>query len=1822
MINIFLHNSNVSAETVDHNIGNVDIFWLTDYGRICQPISWGKPQTAKDPNSGLGFIGLVIDQDNYNHTPGSVDIADCYNPPPGYLLMDDFMSRGITMMVDNKTTQKSAAWFENMGYGTDDPNDILVEQTVWTVKGCNWAILQWKLNNQKASPITGVSIGLELPISQVGTEFGLGGSSNDGGDDIDGFDASSGVYWAQDTIGNGAGTTIGFGSVFVSEPITHYHANDYHAEYQNPNNPNNPDPKYHRNFYSNETWLYERLHAPNSTASDGFTPGNITATVGWNDFTIPAVSFKTVIMVIAVNESYDSMITAVEEARYYYLHVATGYRITEFSDADSAIQRVEIFNLGRPETDLSEFSIFANWGQLIGTWSSPSIPTYGHAVFQITGGTIGPEGDTIYLYHSVGGLMDVVSYGQEGTAPDPLTGESVARQLIIEYTDSWLRNATLGPTWGYENDVGVEGYPHYEVVLNRVMFNPIEPEEAYVELVFLGYGRISTDISGFRIVCDDEFIIPSGITLDMDNRFYVLTYSDSPTFFSNMDASGDNIYFYDTRGNIQDMVGWSSSHEQGQYMSRYPDGWGGRLGFNDVTSQAAKWIFDELPSIQITEFYVDSVSAQIEIYNPRGGDKVLDSRWMLTVDSGILTGTFSPPTIPKNGGYSVFTMSSGTPGTEGDTIKIYYDLGSGPILMDEISFGTKGLAPDPLIGESTARYWIDTPPEYNNNWTRENNPTFGFQNNVPHTNYTNPAVLNEIMFNPFAPEHGFIELYINSIKLDISGYKIVCDSVYTIPSGTQLTFDEPYFYLSQSDDPSFFSAINPSGDNVYLYDNNGCPLDMAGWSSPHIQGKTMSRVPNGNGTRHGFDDISSMTAGWVFGCTPTVLLVQVNSSEYVKYGLINDVLYFNLTITNKQNVNDIFQIFNSTINGYQVVILDETRTFIISEVFILAKAYLNITVMVILPSSTPCPGRDNITITIQSTTMYMIFKSFLLYAFVRRPPVANAGEDQIKNEGETFFFDGSGSYDPDYDWHKLDVNFATDSALYLRIGLPQGPVDGAWEGGVQEWVNFSSPRPFWICKKAGHLGQGPTGFEYIYYWKMHETGYFTLNFGAANGNYYADVFDETNGTYIISGIYVQSSVSQDIIRLLIKTHVYRLDIYNTTSFTPNFPNDLDVNFVIEETEILMTPNRDSLVYFVNQDPLDLAIEGPGVTQITFYSRSIQEFYAYYAFKLDHSEAEVGGGELSMAEPPYNLGITPSEFNDTILNISDELNYIWDFDANYDSDGDGNKTNDIDASVPNPIHTYGDDGVYIVTLTVTEFHGLSDTDICNITVNNLPPVIEPFGPFSVTKGILLNINGIATDPGSDDLKFTWSWGDGAPNSISVYYNDGIGPDPYPSPQGTFPFSKIDTKLHAYDDNGVYYLNLTVEDDDGGVSIHSTTVTVNEITIKPPILFINVSQDGKDVALNWDPPPILGIEYYLIYRSKHQTEFDFNTVWVNTSKNKEPGESDPIPLRTIWNDTNAAYPKNETNYEEQYYYTIRVVNSFGMVSRTSRTVGKWTKTFSKGVSTFSLPLEPLSTLSIDDCLINMNAEYIKWMDPQTHIWMKHGDGHVNDAQMRLGEGYEVKFNIQTDYTFTGMPGAMISYGDQGGFSGFDHVSEAKDITVSIEVNGDIILSWQKPVSMGIGDYYEIYYSYKRDGFFGTPDEDYHPACSPVPYETNTKTITGLGANNPNARLFIMIIPFDADGVRGASSYSIGIWTEELLSQYDTFGIPLKMSNSQTADWYCDNIPFTVGINYFNHNKQRWGWHSTRMPSGAYDPLLLMTEGYQISTSCTTKFTFIGV
>ncbi|UCF07267.1 MAG: VWA domain-containing protein, partial [Thermoplasmata archaeon] len=973
LIGISMPAPNAAADIMNHKVGNLWIEQLTDFGRILKGFTWQgtQPQDMRDPMYTLGYSGLVLDQDNYNHVAGSENIADSYKFWP-YTSQDDLVvTKGCTMIIDDGTTQKSIGSFKNTGVGTGDPNDILINQTAWTVVNKDWAIIQWSLLNLKGSVLTNVSLGLELPLSFVGTNGGVGG---DAGDDIDGFDASNDVYWVSDD----SGTTIGFGSVIPVDPITHYYSVDYQDTYSWDD---------YKMLYQDDTWLYNRLHASNSVV--GATPGNRSSTVGWDGITIDPGSSRTITLVVAVNDTYNNMINAIKDAQFYYRYVLTGFRITEFSDADSSTQQVEVYNCGREATDMSAENYFLSVDSgatpLSGDWDMVPLPTYEHGIFTLDPGeNIGPEGATIGLYRDLGPggiqLVDSVSYGPKGSAPDPLPGESTAcywDEPMCMYGNDWTRNPT--PTFGTKNHVPAIN-PTTMVVINEVMFYPGATNGGYIVLINKDpYDSIN--VSDYYIVGDTEFQLSGfgDIVLEPFNKL-IIEYSDYGPLFDSMDSGSDNVYLYNSTGSLLDMVGWSTPHLQGMSVKRTPDGDGLNNGYDDATSEAAGWVFNTPVELIVTEIAdSESPTARIELYNVWYPHVNLTVGFTLeSASSGVLAGTWFPSVVDSDE-YTVFTVS--TPNgldAEGDTISLYQH----GTIVEEISYGLKGVVPDPLPDESVER--VMYLGNYTDAWSRNftTGPNFGSQNDVPPTYPDSSVVLNEVIFNPVASADGFVELYLKYVSQNISGFRIVGNTEYIIPEGSLLTPDDPFFYLTYLNRPTFFDSLDPSGDNLYLYDNNGRFLDMAGWSSSHIQGKTMCRVPNGYGTRDGYDDASSTAAGWVFGCSPTIQLVKVSTKGPVRYGTFGEDLYFNLTITNKQEVDDTVVISSSTQNGYGVVILDETGTSMIDRIFVSAGSTVKIIVWVILPSTIPFSERDNITISIQSENTSRYCDSIVLEAVV------------------------------------------------------------------------------------------------------------------------------------------------------------------------------------------------------------------------------------------------------------------------------------------------------------------------------------------------------------------------------------------------------------------------------------------------------------------------------------------------------------------------------------------------------------------------------------------------------------------------------------------------------------------------------------------------------------------------------------------------------------------------------------------------------------------------------------------------------------------------
>ncbi|MCL5958072.1 MAG: PKD domain-containing protein [Chloroflexi bacterium] len=116
------------------------------------------------------------------------------------------------------------------------------------------------------------------------------------------------------------------------------------------------------------------------------------------------------------------------------------------------------------------------------------------------------------------------------------------------------------------------------------------------------------------------------------------------------------------------------------------------------------------------------------------------------------------------------------------------------------------------------------------------------------------------------------------------------------------------------------------------------------------------------------------------------------------------------------------------------------------------------------------------------------------------------------------------------------------------------------------------------------------------------------------------------------------------------------------------------------------------------------------------------------------------------------------------------------------------------------HTCADNGLYTVTVTVTDDDGGAGSDIVVVTVRNVAPevgaITAPVDPVAVDTPI--STSAPFTDPGRlDTHSAVWDWGDGGTSAGTVTETNAPG-----SVTGT----------HTYTTAGVYTLRLTVTDKD--------------------------------------------------------------------------------------------------------------------------------------------------------------------------------------------------------------------------------------------------------------------------------------------------------------------------------------------------------------------------------------------------------------------------
>lgn len=147
-----------------------------------------------------------------------------------------------------------------------------------------------------------------------------------------------------------------------------------------------------------------------------------------------------------------------------------------------------------------------------------------------------------------------------------------------------------------------------------------------------------------------------------------------------------------------------------------------------------------------------------------------------------------------------------------------------------------------------------------------------------------------------------------------------------------------------------------------------------------------------------------------------------------------------------------------------------------------------------------------------------------------------------------------------------------------------------------------------------------------------------------------------------------------------------------------------------------------------------------------------------------------------------------------------LTYEWDF-------GDGSPL----GGGAKPTHAYAADGVYTVSLVVTDSKGnRSLPATTTVTIENLPPSVDAGLVQWTMTGQTVSYAGSFTDVANDNpWSYTISWGDGSP--------DESGTADAPGAIGA---------THAYVAAGLYTVTLTVTDVQGGSASDQTVISVRD------------------------------------------------------------------------------------------------------------------------------------------------------------------------------------------------------------------------------------------------------------------------------------------------------------------------------------------------------------------------------------------------------------
>ena len=163
---------------------------------------------------------------------------------------------------------------------------------------------------------------------------------------------------------------------------------------------------------------------------------------------------------------------------------------------------------------------------------------------------------------------------------------------------------------------------------------------------------------------------------------------------------------------------------------------------------------------------------------------------------------------------------------------------------------------------------------------------------------------------------------------------------------------------------------------------------------------------------------------------------------------------------------------------------------------------------------------------------------------------------------------------------------------------------------------------------------------------------------------------------------------------------------------------------------------------------------------------------------------------------------------------DTLTYAWDLDDDNAYD---------DSTSPTPSVTFGDNGIFTVSLRVTNTAGYVDTVDAVVSVTNVVPTvtIDAAQLTTVAEGASLPVLAHFTDPGWLDTYPSSSVDPGTTYLATQAGTVAISDEGPPANVGTIEATVI------YGDDGAFSIEVSLTDDDGGIGSDTFGVTVTNV-----------------------------------------------------------------------------------------------------------------------------------------------------------------------------------------------------------------------------------------------------------------------------------------------------------------------------------------------------------------------------------------------------------